>query len=105
MIKATLIDDNEIFYIDFNVTAWFEQANDDQIVALAKSGWSCSEEADVVADFFSNQDKEVMEFFTCLGLVNKMSLGCGYHCAISNDDAIKWVTIARSHLVKAICRS
>ncbi len=101
MIKASLKDDNDIISIDFDVTAWFEQATDDQIVALAKSEWGYDYEADAVADYFFEKDENVTKFFTCLRIMQEIGRGNnGFACAIDDGEAIKWVTEHRPHLLE-----
>ena len=99
MINASLIDDHHHISIDFDSTLWFEQATDDQIVALGEVEWGNSDETDVVADYFFKKDEDVTKFFTCLGLMQEMGNAGGFSCVISDVDAIKWVTENRSHLL------
>lgn len=88
--------DDEYYHTvsDFDCTSWFEQAADEDIVALAKCGFGGDYASDVVAEYYSNNEyyPEIVAMFSY-----KRS---GFECHVVEEQAVEWVKVHRPHLVR-----
>ena len=84
MIKAEIKSEDLVYCVDFDATAWFEQASSDDLVKLIMCNFN-GRPAGKVALFFKDGEIEVI-FDYCL----RMELGI-VECTINEDDARKWL--------------
>lgn len=75
--------------VTFNAAPWLDQAKEDEIVALAKSGYGRYEATLVPAHFAAKKDAAVMEV---LGRPDPL-------CEISETDVLNWAAANRPYLV------
>jgi hypothetical protein len=101
MIETEIHDDERRTQSTFDSTPWFEQASDDEIVALAKIGWGGDTEADQVGLFF--EDDEIGTPCTVPSVFRtSMVLDVGYEVSINEEHARAWVQTNRPHLMEKI---
>ena len=48
MIRANVHTDDRLYDVNFDATAWFERASDQEIIELAECGWRDDYPADAV---------------------------------------------------------
>jgi hypothetical protein len=95
-VAAYVHSDDYVFDATFDATPWFEQASDDEILALAKIGWKNDYEADEVARFVESERVEVV-FDYCR---RKQAQGntVGFEAEINPTSALEWLRQHRPHL-------
>lgn len=72
--------------------AWFEQASDDEILALDGDGWCCSYLSDEVADFVCGLDvKNADQAIVASLWMAASGLDCGTSTYIEIADADRWL--------------
>lgn len=100
-IRAEVHTDNLAIEVEFDATAWFKQATDAQILALAECEFGGDYPADEVARFYDDspldQDKRIELLFDYLAL--KMGgEPCGFECHVNEEDALAWLLDNRPKL-------
>lgn len=95
MIKAEAHSDDRRIEIDFDATAWFQQATDAQIIALADAGWGGGYEADAVAERFEQGATKALFDYTAVS-------GEGFECHVDEDEALAWLQAVRPSLLAAL---
>jgi len=101
MIPAEIHSDDRQAETQFDALPWFEQATDEQILALAKCDWGGDYPADDVASFVT--DPEVGKVFDYLSREPHMgSAKVGFECHVNDEAALSWIKQNRSHLVPHI---
>jgi hypothetical protein len=101
-IGAETHSDDHQHEVDFDAESWFEQASDDEIIDLAKTGWGGDVDADEVALFFEGKHDGVTAMFAYLATRPKMSLSrdtVGYECNVTESDALAWVVANRPKIL------
>lgn len=104
MIKAETYSDDHAAEVNFDATAWFEQATDEEILELARVDWGGDYEADDVARFFEDKVPAVDAMFTYIQAYNRVAEGdsIGFECRVDADDALAWIREYRPHLIPAL---
>lgn len=120
MILAETHPDDHAKEIEFDATKWFEQASDDEIIALSATDptytppkWSESQilsreqdpievwgqdyESDVISQFMADHNQALKDMFTYIEWSTKPTKG--FECYVLANDARKWIAENRSHLV------
>lgn len=93
-IPAECHSDDHSHEVDFDALPWFEQASDDEIVALAAIDWGGDQEADEVAIFCQDHNNELNALFNYLDKIkNKRSHKdmCGFECHVEEVPAMEWL--------------
>jgi hypothetical protein len=103
MIKAETHSDDYAVEIEFDATDWFEQASDDEILALAAIGWGGDYEADAVAEHF--EATSCARLFAYLGFSPTMPWSndsVGFECHVDEQSALAWIASRRPDLAGRI---
>jgi hypothetical protein len=95
VILARTYDDGHVVDVFFDAELWFKQATDEAIRELAVCGWGGDYPADVIADYMSDYNNEVLSMHKYRDLQNPV---CGYECHVDVEDAMKWLNANRPHL-------
>jgi hypothetical protein len=82
----------------FDALPWFQQASDEEIVALAKCEWGGDYPADAVAQHLSDSDPEIQ---TVLEWAEDHD-GIGFECHVEEAAARKWIAENKPHLLPQI---
>jgi len=88
MIRANVHTDDRHYDVNFDATAWFEQASDQEIVELADCGWGEDYPADAVAEFMADQNQEIERLFE---YVSHGKDPIGFECSVNERDARAWL--------------
>jgi len=98
MIRAEAHSDDFRHAVKFDATPWFEQAEADDIVALAESGWGGDEAAHPIAQFFDGKTgyDGVADMFGYVGR------GVGFECNVHQSDAYAWLSQNRPHILREV---
>ena len=105
MIKAECHSDDRVREASFDATWWFEQASDDDILALAFEGWGAGYVSDAVASSHPDpMPEELAKVFEYLELVGHMRDAPGFTCNVDEADARKWLAQHRPNALKCIDR-
>lgn len=96
-VRAECHTDDYAFEYDFDAAPWFEQATDEQIIALANCGWGGDYPADDVARFVSDDDDRLGLLFRYTQTANR-----GFECHVNDGDAGRWLTEHRPQLLAAL---
>lgn len=104
MIRAEVHSDDHVFKADFDATKWFEQASDEEIIALILCGFGGDYPADAVAHFMAEHDSNVARVFQYLEFGPKMPDGdtVGFECHVSDSDASMWIQKHKPELASLI---
>jgi len=87
VIKAEVHSDDCVYEVDFDALPWFQQANYDEIMALANYDWGGDYEADVVAEYVADSDEKVSQLFDYVEAKESM----GFECHVDKDSAMAWL--------------
>ena len=98
VIRAEVHSDDITFQASFDALPWFEQATDDEIMALVNIDWGGDYAADDVAKFCADLDPEVAKVFD---YVERKS-GLGFECNVDDGMAMAWLQSHRAKLYKKI---
>jgi hypothetical protein len=84
---------------NFDATAWFIQANEGDIIALAKANWGGDYDADHVAEWSADGLPSVplRNMFRYAEDSNE-----GFECRVNKDDAMAWLTKNRPEVARAV---
>lgn len=99
MIKAECHTDDYVYEVEFDATAWFEEADGSEIIKLANISWGGDYEADDVVYFFEGQNEEIG---ILLDYCRKADVG--FECHVSEKDALAWLKENRPILHYQIMR-
>lgn len=105
MIRAETHSDDMKVAVRFDATPWFEQASDDEIVALFKCELGGDYPADHVAQFFEGRSgyELVTHMFDYIHTVNRSSRETiGFECHVDEPNAAAWVLGNKPGLVPAL---
>jgi len=89
-IIAEVHSDDRIVEVEFDASAWFKQASDKEILALADIEWGGNYEADNVASFYE-ATPDVAEMFDYVHLLNSRSITMGFECNVDESSAMTWL--------------
>jgi hypothetical protein len=97
MITATATTDDLAIHVDFDATPYFEQASEEELLALADCGWGGDYPADDVAHFMEGSgDKQLDRLFTYLEIKNDFRSDdddpTGFEVQIARGEALDWLT-------------
>lgn len=89
---------------DVDVSAWFEQASDEDILSLATHDFGACDKADEIARFMENRNDEIGKVFAYLAFGPKMPNGdaVGFSVSVVLNDVRIWAHTRRPHLVAAL---
>ena len=92
-IHAECHTDDYAFKYEFDAAPWFEQATDEQIIALANCGWGGDYPADAVAEYQADHDDRLRRLFDYLAVRNKgTGEDVGFECSVAAGDADRWLS-------------
>lgn len=94
MINAECHSDDRAVEVSFDATPWFEQANEEQILSLARCEWRGDYPSDAVAHFMAEKNEAVAEMFTYLELRGRIET-IGFECSVNQDEAMNWLKANR----------
>lgn len=101
-VPAEAHSDDQQISARFDAAPWFEQASDEEIVALALENFEPSYEADDVALFFEETNVQVAKLFSYLHEDPHPRLAngdpCGFECEVELEAAMAWLEQERPHL-------
>ena len=105
MIRAETHPDDHAREIEFDATKWFEQASDEEILALARTDpmhfpnqwddvedaevWGQDQESDVVALYMADHVPNVADMFEYIA--EWVTTKIGFECYILANDAREWI--------------
>ena len=98
MIRAECHSDDYCIEITFDATKWFEQADDEEIKALANCDWGGGEPSDSVSRFFG--ESTTQELYNYLHAISETSAACGFECHVDADEALAWIETNRPGIYK-----
>ena len=102
-IKATCSSDDRAINIDFDATAWFEQASEDEIMALADCDWGGHYPADKVAYHYRQAaTKDLFDYVETLSAYQNGNDQIGFECHVDQDDVMVWLQLNRVSLQEKI---
>jgi len=103
MIRAECHSDDYRVEIEFDAQRWFDEATDEEILALARIGWGGDYEADAVAEEFKERETKKLWDYLELGLNMPYSNDpVGFECYVEESDALDYVKKARPHLLERL---
>jgi hypothetical protein len=88
--------------VDFDATAWFDQATDDKVKALFDIGCANDFEADAVARFVAKTDVEVRQFLDGCKPGKGRDDPIPFDVVINRLDAATWVRNNRPELAEQL---
>lgn len=95
MIRASVSCDDDTHgpVIEFDATAWFENASDSEIQCMRDEDFYGGEASDSVAEYLAERNEELAEFFRYLSFRQKHCQGScsGYSVRVNSDDAESWL--------------
>jgi DNA-directed RNA polymerase subunit RPC12/RpoP len=103
-ISAECRSDDLVVEVEFNAAQWFEQANGEQIVALARCGWGDDYPADVVAQYMAEHSGGVRRLFQYLDIIADGPTDTGFECRVNNEEAMAYLAEHRPELHELITR-
>jgi len=107
MIRANCHSDDHNVKVDFDATKWFQQASNEEILALARCKFGGDYPADDVAVWNAERNKKIALMFKYLVIIanDPAKKDCnGFECRINSVDAHKWLKKNRKLLLKKINR-
>ena len=100
-IQAEAHSDDRVVEVIFDAQQWFEQASDDEILALRDCGFGGDYPSDAVALFTAEHDEKVKRLFTYLDILGEGRKTMGFECHVEESDAEVWlIEHDRAHLVR-----
>lgn len=102
VITAEAHSDDHSVEIDFDAAPFFEQASDEEIIALRGISWGSNYEADRVLDFCNAQDGPSLLFAYLNTKPRSFGESVGFECNVDEDDAEAWVMTHRRHLAVGV---
>lgn len=92
-IPAECHSDDHNAKANFDALPWFEQASDEDITALADSGWASDYPADGVAEYMEDRNADVANVFAYIEGGEQ-----GFECSVDKDKALAWLKENRPDL-------
>lgn len=103
-ILAEVHSEDRVFEVEFDATAWFRQASDDEILSLSEVKWGGDYAADQVAEFHS-ANPEIAELFNYLDLIRGGQDENGSECHVNAESAMTWLKKHRNGLcARVLCQ-
>lgn len=104
-VPATCHSDDYLHEVQFDAAPWFEQAGDEDILALAATGWGGDYPADEVARFMEDRDDDVAALFGYLARRPTLANGdtVGFECHVEAEAALGWLQERRPGLFTQVC--
>jgi hypothetical protein len=96
-IRAEIHDDDRRFEVNFDARLWFQQASDEELVALRECDFGGDYPADAIGEFFDGLNPLVSELFT-----NKWE---GFEVNVNAEDALAWVAANRPEIMPLLANS
>ncbi len=100
-VQGFVYADDRLFDATFDTIPWFEQATDDEILALAKINFGGGPEADAVAEWF---DEKLRRVEVVLEYCEHTTRGPGpivnFTAEIHSEAAVEWIAKHRPHLLE-----
>ena len=94
-----------MYAAEFNAVAWFEQAEDSEILKLAEEDWGNGYAADDVGMFMADHVPDVQKMFDYLEHYNQAHKEpIGWACTVNAGDALAWLKAHRPQLYPSICK-
>lgn len=93
-IPADAHSDDSVMEVSFDALPWFEQASDDEIVALAKVDWGGDQEADQVAIFCQDHNNDLNAMFNYIDKLKNLKSHkdmCGFECHVEEGPVMEWL--------------
>jgi hypothetical protein len=106
-IPAECHSDDRVFEVAFDPLAWFEQADPEDIVELARCGWGGDYPADAVARFMAEQNGEVQALFDSLDRLGDLPSHKdlrGFECHVEEEAALAWLRANRPEVYEDVRR-
>lgn len=101
-VPATIEDDLNVHRVDFDASAWFEQAQAKVILQLAKEGWRSGNTADAVAGYFAKSNRYVGEVFSFCETTPR---DVGFCVSVDRSAAMAWLKEHRKCLwARVVCQ-
>lgn len=97
-VKAEVHSDDYVFEVDFDCTAWFEQAREEDILNLCECGWRGDYPADEVAQYCSNFNFDVR----CALEYASRKKDMGFEVSVCEESAKLWLRTNKPILFKRI---
>lgn len=91
LIRAECHSDDYVYNVEFDVAAWFEQASDGEIKALAGCNWGGDYPADSVAKFYEDKNPSLAILFDYV----RRKEGCGFECYVDQTQGLTWLEANR----------
>jgi len=104
---AEVHTDDFVIQVRFDAEPWFRQADDSQILELARCGYGGDYPADDVARFFENTNTspEIRRLFEYLDVIRNLPEKkdcCGFECHVDAMAAKKWILSYRPGLYELL---
>lgn len=91
-IRAEAHSDDFAVEVEFNALQWFEQASQQDILALCECEWGGDYPADRVAEFMAEHDTMLESMFEHIFVYNESHKDhIGYECHVNSEDALRWL--------------
>jgi len=94
VITAEVHRDDFHYQAEFDAVRWFEQASDDEIIALAEIEWGGDQASDEVARFFEDKNEDVADVLANTACEE----GLGFECHVDAGAAETWLKANRPDL-------
>lgn len=102
MIQGKCRSDDYNVEIEFDATAWFEQASEADIIKLAECQWGGDYPADAVSEFFSDQETSRIFDYVSNHPAKLSNNAVGHETYVDSDQAVRWLEENRPEIAKAI---
>jgi len=106
IVQSHVYADDYLFDATFDTIPWFEQAADEEILALAKTNFGGGPEADAVAEWFEKKLRRVevvLEY--CQHTTTGPGPIVGFTTEIDPKTAMAWIREHRPHLIDKLGNS
>ena len=102
-ISAHAYSDDKLYEVTFNAAPWFAEADDEEILSLARCEWGGDYPADAVVhgmiDSFDSED--VAQLSSMMDYVTRKK-DTGFECHVDEKDALAWLHMHRPALAEQI---
>lgn len=98
MVTAEVHSDSHRWTANFDVTPWFVQADDKDIIELAEIGWGGDYAADAVARFCEDLNKDVAHVLETVRELDDE----GFECHVHKEQALEWIKANRPAIMEHI---
>jgi len=98
IIEAEVHSDDHVYEVTFNALTWFKEASEQEVVNLARIGWGGNYEADAVAQYLEDENREIEVLMDYCRKPN----ACGFECHVDEEQAVAWLKVNRPEILKKI---